>query len=551
MKNRIINIIICSLVCLVACLTSCKEEDQILSTSYMFKPKMVTNYPALEGLNQIRLIWYEVNNAESYTIQISFDEQFSEIYHEETVTSLSYLTPYLPYASNIYIRMRTNASKEEFNSIWAEFSLATDERDIPDILNDIDQTTIRETEVEISWVVDTDNYPVDSISVEKIDEVNGNTVEKQIILTEEESLLGKYKLTNLSPATNYKVTLCNSNVESLFDKPYNSVSFKTAGAGDGDIVITSGMDLSGLLIQNESNSDIVSGQKYYIQDEGIYAIDGYEFTKGFQITGAPGKDIILEITSPFLPNGVAGKVAFNNVKITGESLIISNDENDGKDYTWEGLELNGCTITGMPGIMTINGSDGNMKKVNSVFVTNCLFDGMTGGSILRNDKHNPKDNLLVDIEAFTITNSTIKDSYEFTILLLQDNYAYSGGDIVFVMRNVTVFESCGRNRMIQMNRMAEATLVYIDHCLFSNVENTRDGTYMLYETCLCGDATTEYYENYITNELPETTRKGVGAESLEVSQGELFVDHSNGDLTIKDPNSIVITNEIGDPRWWK
>lgn len=120
MKNKIVNIIICSLACLMTCLSSCKDDDT-LSVSDMFKPKLVSGYPEVVDLNQVKLIWYKVNNAVSYTIQISFDEFFQEIYHEETVTGLSYLTPELPYASNVYIRMRTNAQNEANNSIWYEF----------------------------------------------------------------------------------------------------------------------------------------------------------------------------------------------------------------------------------------------------------------------------------------------------------------------------------------------------------------------------------------------------------------------------------------------
>lgn len=245
MKNKVVNIIICSLACLMTCLTSCKEETPVVSD--MFKPKLVSGYPEVVDLNQVKLIWYKVNNAVSYTIQISFDEYFQEIYYEETVTGLSYVTPDLPYASNVYIRMRTNAQNEVNNSIWYEFSVTTEERDIEPVLNEVDETLIREDNVTISWMVDPVNFPVDSISVEKLDEINGNEVVQQIMLTEEESVLGSYTITDLEKATDYKITLCNSKVESLFDKPYNSVTFRTAGAEEGDIIITAGQDLSSIL----------------------------------------------------------------------------------------------------------------------------------------------------------------------------------------------------------------------------------------------------------------------------------------------------------------
>lgn len=558
MKNRIINIIICSLVCLVACLTSCKEEDQTLSTSYLFKPKMIANYPAIseDKINRVDLIWYKVNDAVSYTIQISFNEFFNEIFHEETVTGLSYTTPDLPYGSNIYIRMRTNASDEKFNSIWAEFSIATEERDIKPILNEIDQTTVRENQVEISWVVDPANYPVDSISVEKIDEINGNSIAQEIMLTEDEAQLGSYTIQNLEKATNYKVTLCNSKVESLFDRPYNSVTFKTAGAVEGDIIINAdNKDLNGTLLANESNSAILDGQRYYIEEAGVYDIEGFEFTKGFQIVGAPGKDIKLNIKKAFTPleieGGAAGKITFNSVAIQGESLIVDNTKEDGMNYTWMGIEFNNCTLTQLPGLLRLNTSEGNLKTIKNILVTNCVFNEMGSGKLISLENHPNKDQIVASVQALTITNSTIMNSPKFLILGFPDNYGYSGSTITLVMRNVTVFESCTSARMIAMNRLNDKSMVFIDHCLFSNVTNNNGGN-MFYETCLKGGATSTYAENYRTTELPETGRGGnVQTTDLGVTQSELFVDHLNGDLTIKDKSSVIITNEVGDPRWWK
>ena len=50
MKNKVVNIIICSLACLMTCLTSCKEETPVVSD--MFKPKLVSGYPEVVDLNQ-------------------------------------------------------------------------------------------------------------------------------------------------------------------------------------------------------------------------------------------------------------------------------------------------------------------------------------------------------------------------------------------------------------------------------------------------------------------------------------------------------------------
>lgn len=552
MKNKIVNIIIWSLACLMTCLTSCKEETPVVSD--MFKPKLVSGYPEVVDLNQVKLIWYKVNNAVSYTIQISFDEYFQEIYYEETVTGLSYVTPDLPYASNVYIRMRTNAQNEVNNSIWYEFSVTTEERDIEPVLNEVDETLIREDNVTISWMVDPVNFPVDSISVEKLDEINGNEVVQQIMLTEEESVLGSYIITDLEKATDYKITLCNSKVESLFDKPYNSVTFRTAGAEEGDIIITAGQDLSSILKTNEKDAMIFDGQRYYIQDEGTYNLEGYGFTKGFNITAAPGKDIVINVTNPFtpteVPDNTTGKIVFNNLHLVGETLLIDNTKEDGLNYTWEGLELNGCTFSAFPGLIRLNTSEGNLKKIMNVLISNCVLNEMGSGKLISIENH-PNKNKVAAVDALTITQTTISNSPKFLILGFPDNYGYSGSTIVLFMQNVTIFESCTSARMIAMNRLTDESQVFINHCLFSNVKNNNGGN-MFYETCLAGSATKTFAENYRTTELPETGRGGnVASVDLGLTQEELFVDPGTSDLTIKDKTSIVYVNEIGDSRWLK
>lgn len=552
MKNKVVNIIICSLACLMTCLTSCKEETPVVSD--MFKPKLVSGYPEVVDLNQVKLIWYKVNNAVSYTIQISFDEYFQEIYYEETVTGLSYVTPDLPYASNVYIRMRTNAQNEVNNSIWYEFSVTTEERDIEPVLNEVDETLIREDNVTISWMVDPVNFPVDSISVEKLDEINGNEVVQQIMLTEEESVLGSYIITDLEKATDYKITLCNSKVESLFDKPYNSVTFRTAGAEEGDIIITAGQDLSSILKTNEKDAMIFDGQRYYIQDEGAYNLEGYGFTKGFNITAAPGKDIVINVTNPFtpteVPDNTTGKIVFNNLRLVGETLLIDNTKEDGLNYTWEGLELNGCTLSAFPGLIRLNTSEGNLKKIMNVLISNCVLNEMGSGKLISIENH-PNKNKVAAVDALTITQTTISNSPKFLILGFPDNYGYSGSTIVLFMQNVTIFESCTSARMIAMNRLTDESQVFINHCLFSNVKNNNGGN-MFYETCLAGSATKTFAENYRTTELPETGRGGnVASVDLGLTQEELFVDPGTSDLTIKDKTSIVYVNEIGDSCWLK
>lgn len=98
---------------------------------------------------------------------------------------------------------------------------------------------------------------------------------------------------------------------------------------------------------------------------------------------------------------------------------------------------------------------------------------------------------------------------------------------------------------------SKTSTVTIQKCLFSNEACAYDDTYMFYETCLCGSATTSYSDNYLTGNRMETGRKGVGAKALNLAQEQLFEDFLSGNLTIKDKNSVIYINQIGDSRWIK
>jgi hypothetical protein len=102
-----------------------------------------------------------------------------------------------------------------------------------------------------------------------------------------------------------------------------------------------------------------------------------------------------------------------------------------------------------------------------------------------------------------------------------------------------------------MNRLPKTSTVTVTNCLLSNEAVAQNDTYMFYETCLCGSATTSYSNNYTTGSLAETGRKSVSAKSLGIAQKDLFENPDEGDLTIKAKSSVVYTDKIGDTRWIK
>lgn len=60
--------------------------------------------------------------------------------------------------------------------------------------------------------------------------------------------------------------------------------------------------------------------------------------------------------------------------------------------------------------------------------------------------------------------------------------------------------------------------------------------------------TTSFSNNYTTTNylLGPTSIQGT---ALGISAQDLFVNPKAGDLTIKDANSPIVTNKVGDLRW--
>lgn len=553
MKNISIIKLTWGLALLLVLFSSCKDGELDSAGTDMFRPKVISG---IVQKNIIKLYWYEVLGAISYTIQISDDEQFTNILDEKTTESLSYITPGLPYDTKLYIRLRTNARSEENNSIWRVMNITTPKRTIQPILNEVNPIDILETAVVLKWDVDS-KYPADHLAIETLDKSEDGSTPASIEfdLSEEQFLKGEILVENLQSATNYKVTIYNNQVEDIFERPYNSVSFKTAGPPDGAKVVASTDDLNAILLGDKDNVDIQDGQVYYVRGGGAFDITGFEFKKGFQIIGAPGMKTVVNVISAFTPAGNVGKIVFSNINLTGTERLISNQENDGKDYVWNGLEVTGCNITGFSnGFILLQTSTNNQKKIQSVNIDNCIFNEMQGGRFLETNNFSDASTKMVQVDKVVVTNTTFMNSPKMLFLFFPDAYGNSGSTIDLTMQNVTVFESLGRvgsNRTIQMNRLTNQSKVSISKCLFSNEVNASNDLYMFYETCLCGSAVTSYSDNYITGSRDETGRKSVSAKKINLSQNELFVNPLEGNLSIKNTSSVIYLEQIGDSRWLK
>lgn len=553
MKNMSIIKLTWNLTLLLVLFSSCKDDEQENAGRDVFRPKIISG---IVEKNIVKLYWYKVLDGVSYTIQISDDSEFVNILDEKTTEDLSYKSPKLPYSTKIYIRLRTNAQDEVNNSIWMMMDITTSVRSIQPILKEVAATDILETAVVLRWDVNS-IYPADHLVIEMLDNGEGGAtpVSIDVDLSEEKFSAGEFCVENLRSATNYKATIYNNQIEDVFERPYNSVSFKTAGPPEGAKIITSIDDLNAILLGDKDNADVKDGQTYYIRGGGTFDVAGFDFKKGFQIMGAPGVKTVVNVINAFTPVADAGKIKFTNIGLTGTDRLISNQENDGKDYMWNGLEMTGCNISGFAnGFILLQTSTSNLKTIQSIYVDNCVFSEMQGGRFLETNNFSSTSTMMARIDKVIVTNTTFMNSSKMLFLFLPDAYGNSGSTIDLTMRNVTVFESLGRagnNRTIQMNKLTNQSKVSISKCLFSNEVNASSDQYMFYETCLCGSAVASYSDNYITGTRDETGKKSVSAKKLNLSQNELFVNPSEGNLKIKNTSSVIYLGQIGDSRWLK
>ncbi|MEB3374078.1 hypothetical protein SFC43_14970 [Bacteroides sp. CR5/BHMF/2] len=49
--------------------------------------------------NTFKLLWYQVDNAESYTVQVFKDDLYTDLIDEVTISETSYKSPKLPYST--------------------------------------------------------------------------------------------------------------------------------------------------------------------------------------------------------------------------------------------------------------------------------------------------------------------------------------------------------------------------------------------------------------------------------------------------------------------
>ena len=143
----------------------CEADDKYTKVDDLFQPRFVLEKPEVKA-NSVTLVWYKVNDAISYTVQLHQDQYYTSLFMEIETTDPYVFIDDIPYGTTFYIRVRSNAANATNNSQWKYTSASTEARpEYAQLVEDVSKTEITESSAIIRWKKDNKQNPVDSISI--------------------------------------------------------------------------------------------------------------------------------------------------------------------------------------------------------------------------------------------------------------------------------------------------------------------------------------------------------------------------------------------------
>ena len=515
---------------IAAGITSCNKEKEYNKIDDLFQPHFIT--VQVVDTNNIALVWYEVANAASYTIEFHLDNYYRSLFATYTVHSTVFYLPDMPYATQFYIRIRCN-SADGTHSNWAYTNALTLTRpNYAHILQLVVSKDIADTAVTIRWTLDANN-PADSISLVPV-VTTFNSIGRY--LTSDEKTKGSALVDGLVKGALYKVNIYDTGKPRKYDKPYNEVTFRTTGGVPDTIYIGKDDDLSAILKANDADVTITDGDVYILPAGSFYKLTPYSLTKGFKLLGSSGTRPSIELATAWNPaeGSMISTFAFENIdfyQIVASQYFF----NGSNSFTIDKVSFYNCTFkTFQRGFWRHQGAN-KLKHIKSITLENVTMDQCGASNSYGTFAIN--SNTADNIEKLIITNCTFMRQIGGMKNLF--DYSSSAYPIDLEFHHVTLYSYCLSNKLINMPSAYGSTLV-IDGLLLASNSGT------IYT--IPAGITTSFTNNYGTTDyLPGLSL--MNGTALGVSAANLFTDAANGDLTIKDPNSPVVTNRVGDTRW--
>ena len=527
-------------------LAGCEEDYKYAKVDDLFQPRFVLEKPEVKA-NSVTLVWYKVNDAASYTVELYRDQ-----YHTDLFMNLETTDPYvfiddIPYGTTFYIRVRSNAARTENNSQWSYVSASTEARpEYAKLVEDVSKTEVTESSAVIRWKKDNKQNPVDSISIMPMMDITLSGVSRY--LTIEEMMQGYAEVDGLTKNTLYAVNLYDTSKPRKYDKPYNQVTFRTAGPSAMSIQVGLDDALSAMLLNNDVNPEVPEGTEYYLPAGSSYRITPFTLMKGFRLAGS--RDgvkpvVVLEGSWNIAAGSYISSLEFDNIEFRHEA---NNNYfmNVDKPYTIENVSFVNCDF------ISLRRGFWRHQSANAKYVMNFEMEGC------RFEKCGWQTSAfgMVYLKSFDDKAGVSYDQFDRAIFrnctFSNDNdgtNGYGWGNLFYApymdkpvyleFKNVTIYNYSRNQRLINIESAVGSELVMKGILLASP----------------CGDlfaiganTTTTFSDNYTTSDYL-LGGKNMNATDLDITAAELFADPVNGDLTIKDTSSPIVSSRAGDTRW--
>lgn len=516
--------------------TSC-EEDKYNKIDDLFQPRLVLTEQAdmVKG-NSITVVWYKVNDAVSYTVEVHRDNYYGSLFISRETTEPFVFLDDIPYGSTFFIRIRSNASDPVNNSQWTYTNATTEPRpEYAKLLEDVSKTEITESTAVVRWKVDPQN-PVDSVSVMPM---MSEAAFVSRYLTAEEQAQGYAVIEGLEKNTLYAANIYDTTKPRTYDKPYNQVTFRTAGPSIAAIHVGFEDDLTAILTTNNDDSEIAEGTEYFLPAGSYYKLNPFAIKKGFRLVGSSEgeKPIVLLDGSWNMASGAyISSVEFVNIEFRQETL---NQYfcNINSSYTLENISMVNCDFIGIKrGFWRHQGA--NFKHIMNFEIEGCTFMNCGQPSSYGTfalDSGDNNDN----VERVVIRNCTFCGQGETGGWGSLFSLPRQATPIHLEYKNVTFYNFCLGQRMIFMENAVGSEFIMEGIVLAS-------ASGLLYT--IGANTSTTFSNNYTTTDYA-LGGSAMNATELPISAADLFVDPDKGDLTIKDSNSPIVINRAGDTRW--
>lgn len=547
MRNSRISIYILSCISIIlfgTMITSCEEENFTYNkVEDLFQPKFVLSEPLVES-NSIALVWYKINNASSYTVELHMDNYYKSLFASYTTTGTQILMDDIPYKTQYYIRVRANYSNDKYNSLWSYTNALTEERPTyAQILHRVEKVNITETDVTVTWTIDSEN-PVDSIAVAPALAKEFPSIGRY--LTADEITRGEATLTGLEKNTLYNLNIYDTQKPRKYDKPYNQQTFRSAGPSAETILVNRGMNLDSLLRANNENPVIPEGTEYFLEAGSLFKITPFTILKGFRlIGGTQGERPQIEMNGNWnvAEGSYLAALAFENIRFY-QTIDAGYFFNSGNSWTVEEISFYNCVFNHFKRGFWRHQGGGKYKEIGSFDMSYCTLDevgGHTGpyGTFAINS--GGADN----IKSAVFSNCTFMRDYYGTTDRTRNfrnlfDYGNSEYPIHLEYRNVTIYDYAYNQGLINIPAAVGSTLVFENVLVASACGRIVRG--------IAANTTTSFSNNYTTSDYLLGASDINGTE-LGISANDLFENPTTGNLTIKDLNLPIVINRVGDTRW--